>query len=51
LNKKQVAGLIFTIGMGIAGFSALMAMGDNIFGYAFAQTVIKHEILPGEFTF
>ena len=51
LDKKQMAGFIHTIDMCIAWFAALMAFGNDIFGYPFSQPVIKHKILSNEFVF
>lgn len=48
LNEQQVAGDICTVGVVITGFSALVALSDNIFRYSFCPTLIEHEILADE---
>ena len=49
LDEEQVAILIGAVGMGIAGFSALVALGDYVTGDAFTYTLVKNKVFPQEF--
>jgi hypothetical protein len=48
LDEQQMATFIGTIGMYVARRTALVA-GDDIVGDAFAETVVKNEVLADEF--
>src|SRR5260221_14637235 len=50
LNKQKMTAIIFTIGMGISRFSALVAFCNNIFCDSFTQPVVKNKILSYKFT-
>ena len=44
-----MAGLIGTVHMRVAGFAALVAMGDDLIGNPFATAVVKYKVLAAEF--
>ena len=50
-----MASIIYTIHMGVCRLAALMALGDDLIRYFFAQPLVKYKILPvkfiGEFFF
>ena len=50
-----MASIIYTIHMGVCRLAALMALGDDLIRYFFAQPLVKYKILPvkfiGEFMF
>ena len=49
LNKKQMASVVRAVSMGVARFSTLVAMRDNIRRNPFAEPLIKNEIDADEF--
>src|SRR5690242_13575434 len=51
LNKQQVASFVLTVGMPVAGPSALVAMTDDLLSHPFSQPFIKYKVLPEEFIF
>src|ERR1043165_2414397 len=48
LDEEQVAAVVLTVSMGIAGNTALVAVGDDIFRDALAEPVVEDEVLADE---
>src|SRR5690606_21291645 len=44
LDEQQVAAVIFTVGMHVAGLPALVALGNDIVGDALTQALVKHKV-------
>jgi hypothetical protein len=49
LNEKQMTPVVGAVGMGVAGFSALVAVGDNLAVHAFAQPFVEYKVFTDEF--
>ena len=51
LNKKQVTGAVFTIGMCIGRLATLVAMGNDFPCNGFTQPLVENKIFTVEFIF
>jgi len=51
LNKKEVAGLIAAVGMGVGGAAALVTAGNDLLADALSQAIVKDKVLAPELVF
>ena len=46
LDEQQMATVVFTVGMGIARRTALVALGNNVFRDTLTHTLVKDKVFP-----
>ena len=51
LYEEEVAVVIGTVGMGVTGFAALVAVSEYIVGDALSESLIEDEVFADEFAF